>query len=242
MKAYFFITHGSSDARHQRALQKLVEQVATITTEINGKNPTNLPVFIGSGCLESMSLPLHQQIIEFSRECLVRGYEKLVILPLFLLPGVHVMNDIPTEINLTGTEISQGITLELLPYIGSMPEIIDLINNQGNKLPKQCILLAHGSRRIGGNEIVENLGKKLGLVPAYWSTSPSLNDRVRELYQRGDRSVGIIPYFLFSGGITEAIAQQMEELKTELTGLQLHLSTTLGETPELVNLIASIIR
>ena len=207
------------------------------------------PPLVGTAFLECHPLPLHQQIEQFSdrmqssfttvgtgstKPC------KIAILPLFLLPGVHVMDDIPQEIALAQEALGDAIELDLRPAIGSHPGLHRLVTECMATQPVEAwILLAHGSRRSNGNQPVEDLAERLGTLTAYWSVSPSLESRLQELSQLGIRQIGILPYFLFAGGITDAIAQTVETLSQQFPTLKLHLVPPLAAT-ELTDLLVDL--
>jgi sirohydrochlorin cobaltochelatase len=101
--------------------------------------------------------------------------------------------------------------------------------------------MAHGSRKAGGNAIVEQLANRLNVVVAYWSISPSLADTVTELVATGATEIGILPYFLFAGGITDSIEKLVSELRAQHPQVQLRLGEPIGNSPELVSTIGKIL-
>ncbi|XGV95098.1 MAG: sirohydrochlorin chelatase [Leptolyngbya sp. BL-A-14] len=228
----------------------------------NGTNATVLPSphqtainepeqpLVSTAFLECHPLPLHQQIVQFSDTLrafwMAKGVDqatsfKLVLLPLFLLPGVHVMEDIPAEIALAQQALGTAIELELRPAIGSHPRLYRLVMECMAAQPVEAwILLAHGTRRSNGNAPVEALADRLGTVTAYWSVSPSLESRLQELSQLGIRQIGILPYFLFAGGITDAIAQSVATLSHQFPALKLHLAPPLSASSELTDLLVDL--
>jgi sirohydrochlorin ferrochelatase len=203
---------------------------------------------VATAQLELAEQPLHLQIIDFAQTCRQQGIERMVILPLFLLPGVHVMDDIPAEVAIAEREI-HGLKIILAPFLGTCPNFIDLFAHNRLHLPDRSIILAHGSRRQGGNAIVEQLADRLDLVPAYWSIAPSLTDRVTELVEaclsdldnQATIEIGILPYFLFSGGITDAIAESIAKLRVQFPQVQIILGDPIGNNPELATTIGKIL-
>jgi sirohydrochlorin cobaltochelatase len=199
------------------------------------------PILVGTAQLELAAQPLHLQISEFTQHCAEVGISSIVILPLFLIPGVHVSEDIPTEITLAQAMIGDRVKLTVAPFLGSNPNFATLFCPNRDALPRQSILLAHGSRKAGGNAIVEELASSLGLQVAYWSVSPSLSDKVAELVATGATEIGILPYFLFAGGITDAIEKLVSELSGQHPQVQLRLGEPVGNNPELVGAIGQIL-
>ena len=229
---YLLVFHGSSDPRYQAAVAELMFGVAA---------RLNAPL-VKAAFLEAYPMNpgngMETQITEFAAVAAQKGYTRINILPVFLHPGVHVMEDIPKQVAQAEAEIllqakAKGelpVKIHLEPYIGQHTgAIAPLLAQQIMAEPPATawILLAHGSRREGGNQSVEDVAQKLTqlinpgngmkmtpieICTAYWSVAPSLEERLAKLVAAGHRQVGILPYFLFPGGITEAIARHAEEL------------------------------
>ncbi len=204
---------------------------------------TRYSPLISTACLELSPLPLHQQITEFGDRALGLGYKQLQILPLFLLLGVHVMEDIPAEVALAQQALGQKLKLDLRPHLGSHSGLTRLLANQLAQTKAEAwILLTHGSSRAGAKQPVEAIAQQLGAVSAYWAVAPSLVSRVQELAIAGHQRIGILPYFLFAGGITDAIAQTVAQLQEQYSTVNLHLAEPLGASQELADLIWDLVR
>jgi sirohydrochlorin ferrochelatase len=153
------------------------------------------------------------------------------------------MEDIPTEVAIAQQALGGEVKIELRPYLGTHPGMSRLLANQLTATKDAWILLAHGSSRAGCKPPVEVMAKQLGAVSAYWgAASPRLELRVKELVSAGHRQIGILPYFLFAGGITDAIALAVEELKLQFPDVLLQLGEPLGASAELADLIWGLIR
>jgi sirohydrochlorin cobaltochelatase len=235
--AFLLVSHGSRDPRPQAAIDRLAQQ---LSLQLQSASPDRSPTPVATAQLELADKPLHLQISEFARNC-GDGIERVVILPLFLIPGVHVMEDIPTEVAFAQQEIGDRVKLRVTSFLGSDPDFANLFARNRSSLPTQSIILAHGSRRAGGNEIVTRLADKLALAPAYWSVSPSLADRVTTTIDAGATEIGILPYFLFAGGITDAIGESVGQLQQQYPQVRLILGEPIGSSPELVATIGKIL-
>ena len=266
--AYLLVVHGSRDRCYQIALEQLSasvrqqlekrtaqtelwqeyklkqqcqtrEKLGTVTALLSKPQSP----LVTTASLELGSVPLRESIRQFALQVQAVGLRRLSVLPLFLLPGVHVREDIPTEIALARQLLDDRLTLELLPYLGSNPNLVNLVAKQFDRLPARArILLSHGSRRRGGNKTCESIASELQAHPAYCSVSPSLREQVEALAATGEQEIAIVPYFLFSGGITRAIAEQVGQLQTAFPNLKLLLGKPLGATPELAPSIVQEIR
>jgi sirohydrochlorin cobaltochelatase len=228
--AYLLVSHGSRDPRPQIAVSRLAAQLSSL-------DPANL---IGTAQLELADKPLHAQIIDFAQTLLEREIDKMVVLPLFLNPGVHVMDDIPAEIAQAKLELP-AIEITVAPFFGTCANLTDLFAQNRLDLPDRSIILAHGSRRAGGNQTVDRLAAKLDLEPAYWSVAPSLTERVTALVAQGVTEIGILPYFLFAGGITDAIGESVAQLSKQFPQLRIILAEPIGNSPKLVMAIETML-
>ncbi|MEH2320129.1 sirohydrochlorin chelatase [Nostoc sp.] len=246
--AYLLLSHGSRDRRPEIAMQQLAKLVChKLPKNYNSSNSEHL---VGIAALEMSPQPLHEQIQQFAKSAfgdtgaglrrrgLSQNENRLKIVPLFLLPGVHVMTDIPIEVALAQQAVGQDMIIDLQPYLGSHPNLEKLLSKQIAAIKAETwILLAHGSRRPGSQETVSAMAASLGAVAAYWSVPPSLESQVKELVAAGYREIAILPYFLFAGGITDAIAASIEELKLQFSAVNFQLAQPLGASAELAELI-----
>ncbi len=259
--AYLLVAHGSRDPRFQlnlkrlaQLVQKQLENRLAISQHKNhnhkdGKKRKILATkstlsseiercLVNTACLELSTVPLHDSIEQMARVTDRAGLQKLQILPLFLLPGVHVREDLPAQVEQAQQRLGSNPLLDLRPYLGSSPNLSQLLAGQFEALNAEArIIVAHGSRRPNANQTLERLASELKATIAYWSVSPHLAERVEELVKAGHQKIGIIPYFLFTGGITEAIQEQLRQLEIAFPKVELVLGQPLGATTELAEII-----
>ena len=200
-------------------------------------------VIVGTACLELSVLSLREQICEFGSRLIAAGVTELKLLPVFLMAGVHVMEDIPAEIDAARQQLGKDIQLTVCDHLGSHPNISAVLRQRLTSVPAESsILVAHGSRRHKGNRGIERLSKLLDVQVAYWAVPPDIETQVIELMQQGCQKLTILPYFLFAGGITDAIAHRTEELAERFPKVQFRLLPTLGATAEMAQLSVEMIR
>jgi sirohydrochlorin cobaltochelatase len=229
--AYLLVSHGSRDPRPQIAVDRLAAQLSSLDRSH----------LIGTAQLELAAKPLHAQIVDFAQTLVEQGIDRVVVLPLFLSPGVHVMDDIPAEVAIAQAEL-HTLKMTIAPFFGTCANLSDLFERNRLDLPARSILLAHGSRRTGGNQTVERLADLLDLEPAYWSVAPSLTDLVTAFVAAGATEIGILPYFLFAGGITDAIGELVAKLREQFPQVQIILAEPIGNSSELVIEIGTILK
>lgn len=228
--AHLLVFHGSRDPRPQQECEALA---TLLRRQLR---------WVETAALELADLPLHQRIGQVAEQAIQQGCSRLQILPLFLLQGTHVMEDIPAEVTIAQNRWHRHIALELCPYLGSHPRLPNLLplsqehNSDGAK-----ILIAHGSRRVAGNAPIEAIANQLRAVPAYWAVPPQLETQVAALMEQGWRKIVILPYFLFTGGITDAIANRVQQLAQQYPHVSFTLGTPLGTTEALGELVLELL-
>ncbi|NJK56739.1 MAG: sirohydrochlorin chelatase [Pleurocapsa sp. SU_5_0] len=189
--------------------------------------------------LELADKSLSQSLIDFAQKANLQGFKRIKVLPLFLAPGSHVQSDIPAEIALAIKQFDNQVSIELSPYLGKYSGIVSLLTNQFDELSsKTRILIAHGSKLLAAEEYYQNLSKQLHAEIAYWSTFPKFTQQIKAQILSGSQKIAILPYFLFPGKITEAIATKIDELQQEYPHVELLLGKPLGATPAIAELIA----
>ncbi|MBW4532718.1 MAG: sirohydrochlorin chelatase [Pleurocapsa minor HA4230-MV1] len=257
--AYLLVFHGSRDCRTHAAVLNLKNLLIAkyksknILTQENylGKNSFDceskstivsdldwIPL-IEVAALELGDRSLSQSLIDFAQKANGQGFKQIKVIPLFLAPGVHVQSDIPAEISLASKQLDNQVTIELSPYLGKYSGIISLLANRFDELSaKTRILIAHGSRLLTAGEYYQNLSNQLNAELAYWSTIPKFTQQIKAQIALGSEKIAILPYFLFPGKITEAIATEIEELRQEYPQIELLLGEPLGSTPAIAELIA----
>ncbi|WP_413160299.1 sirohydrochlorin chelatase [Capilliphycus salinus ALCB114379] len=238
---YLLVSHGSHDPRPQQALEQLAERLKDrINLRLLPSSPS--PV-LATATLECSPVPLYQQIQQFAEYTRTLGLNRVEILPLFLLPGVHVKEDIPQEVELAQNAVGSEVQLKIKPYLGSqLSRLATELTYQITSISCDVwILLSHGSRRHDGNQPVEELASRLGAIPAYWFTSPSLESQVEALVQSGYRKIGILPYFIFAGETTDAIARLSEQLGKKFPPVKIQVAEPLGVNDALVDLVVDML-
>lgn len=196
---------------------------------------------VGTATLEANELPLSAQICAFARGAITQNIRQIVIVPLFLLAGIHVKEDLPQEVAQARAALSHRVRLQVTPYLGSYSRFKRYIAQRLIQTDVDgCILLAHGSRRTAGNRAIQQLGTNLNAAVAFWSVAPDLETQVFTLMQSGHQRIAIAPYFLFPGGLTDAITRQTEDLAERLPKVSLRLLPPLGTKTDLAQPVADL--
>ncbi len=235
--AYFLIAHGSRDVRSHHGLQACAALVSQHLEHHPSPNPS-IPM-VGTGVLEFGDRPLGVQIADFAKAAATVGVGQVFLVPLFLAAGNHVLEDLPEAIALAQSHLDANVALTLCPGLGTHPQLSGLVQTRMGEVPScdRWILLAHGTRRPDGNQPIEVLATELGIAPAYWATVPTLEEQIFALQELGAQRIGIAPYFLFAGRITDAIEAHVVELRSKFTALDLQLTQPLNPSPLLAKLL-----
>jgi sirohydrochlorin ferrochelatase len=255
---YLLVAHGSRDPRSQVALARLgyqvsqcLESLSPVRAVLSGHLPTgdrgatatllrsDYCDVVQTATLEGHPQPLHQQII-----ALVRDFNgtTLRLLPLFLQAGVHVQEDLPREMALAQTTLGSACDVDCLPYLGHDALLEPLLHQACESYPQaRPILVAHGSRREGGNQAPLQRAQAIQAQVAYWSLAPNLTTVVEAARQAGDQEFLILPYFLFSGGITDQLTAQVAQLRHQYPQIRFHLGAPLAHHPQFASLLAQLL-
>ncbi len=218
--AYLLVLHGSHDQRYQAAIEHLATQLAP---HFGPHKPYRFAY------LECHPTPLAQQITDFAQAIAAQGFAQLQLVPLFLLPGVHVMQDLPAAVAAAQQQLAMAgtpIKLVVQDYLGHPDaDRAEWIAALAAMFPLDDVtamrlVVAHGTKRSGGNQAIEDLAAALHARVAYWFVAPSLADEIAALKALGIRDVAILPYVLVEGALTAGIDQQIAELAQQYPNLR----------------------
>lgn len=235
--AYLLVAHGSRNPRSQASLHQLSQGVQEALEAQSGRSQ-----WVKSATLEFGPVPLTQRICDWAQDLHQQQVRQLVILPLFLLPGTHVSVDIPQVVATAQRFLPESIEIEVRSHLGNHSDIAQILRtSMATPDMDRWILLSHGSRYPGGNQPIEALASQLNALPAYWSVPPSLRQMVAQMATQSGLSVGIKPYFLFTGSIIDTISQEVDQLKCDFKHINLTFSSPLEPNHQLIRLILDLL-
>jgi sirohydrochlorin ferrochelatase len=236
--AYLLVVHGSRNSNYQKSLTTLANLVR------NNLQNQNLLVKLDTAYLELTEQSLAEKIVVFAQDCVINNYQTLKILPLFLLAGSHVKQDIPQELSQAQQILQQqniDIKIQLLAHLGKEKRLVKLLEQKyQEQLTKERILIAHGTTLEAGNQECEQLALSLEAKLAYWSIPPSFSTILTNLADRVP-SITILPYFLFTGKISEAISESIKQLQEQYPETKFSFIEPFGATAELASIITEIL-
>lgn len=230
------VIHGSRDPRTHQGLLDLAQKVRSCL-----ERQQSFTDLVETATLELGEYTLSEQIQHFGDRLLRQNTTHLQIIPLFLLPGMHVMEDIPAQVQEAQNTIGEDLHIEICPYLGSHPQLHSRLAEEMNSSDREVwIIIAHGSRRPGGNQPVETLAHQWGMLDAYWLVMPSLDWRIDQLMDLGYRRIGVLPYFLFPGYITDTIAKTLATKQAAYPQLEYTLLPPLNHNLHLVQMVLDL--
>lgn len=231
----FLCGHGSCDQRSQTAFLDLVERFRRFSA-----------FRVVSGTLEFSERLLDEQI---AAQVIV-GHQ-LVLLPMFLSPGVHVEEDLREALSRarhTFPQVSFYQAATLGEHEGMETLLAERVRPLLGRTQTAVVLLGHGSRREEANlllqELADGVWEQLGgplVTAAYWKVGPDLRQTLRELNGQGIRRVVIVPYFLSEGSTTERVDIEIERLCGEFPKMHILRDRAIGEDDRLLPLMQGLI-
>lgn len=245
--AYFLVAHGSPDPRPGAAIARLAAAVGAGFAAAAG-GPGAL---VGHGALECVPVPLAEQLSFFGRRAAAAGRSRVRVVPLFLQAGVHARQDVPAAV--AAAAARSPVELQLLAPVGLHAAFrgaaiarwvaaIRAMEGAGEQESVPLMVLAHGSRRGGGNGPVEAIAAQVGAIAAYWTVEPGWQRQAVALGDGGcDRAI-VLPYFLFAGSLTDAIAQALADWNRSGQGPHLQLGRAIAATEDGIDAVAQAIR
>ena len=246
---HLLITHGSRNVRSQQSAEQLRSNIESYLNPDKSQSRTEQR--IEHAVLEGGTTSLHLQILHHTARARAEGLSRLQLLPLFLMPGVHVVEDLPQEVALAQKQLVDRdpiFKLSTLPYLGHQLQTHSHSLNSawgteaGVAARVAKIVVSHGSRRSDSTLLSEQFAASIGATTAYWSIEPSLTQTVERLFREGYEEIQVLLYFLFPGGITAAIEDSIVELGKSYPRLNITCKSTLDQIPEFPQFIADVLQ
>ncbi len=198
--SYFLVTHGSRNpSDFLPNLVKLVQQ--------------KCQDLCGGGSLEAQDLSLSSQLSNFAKIAGKQDYTQILVVPVFLINGVHVVSDIPEQVAQAQKFCAQK--LQIAEHFGTYPQILARLQAKFLETSATKILLSHGSSRSEAMAYLNNLAQNLQAIPAFWAVDPSLETQIEALIKLSHKEIAIMPYFLGSDSIIKAINAKISAFNSQ---------------------------
>jgi len=227
--AYFLVSHGSSAPRSLLAVQSVRDVLRKMYPQ----------VLFAAGCLEGQDQSLTQQCRTFAEIAYQQGYAQVQVIPLFLLAGSHVLQDIPTAI----AGMVSPLPITITNYLGNFPSVTAHLEQKFCQAEQSFgviktarLLICHGSRQAEGMQRISQIGDRLSARIATWSDQQTIVRQIEQMLAEGAERICALPYFLFAGKTTNAIAEILQSYPTQVVSLALPFSV-----PEIAEMVREAI-
>ncbi|UNP77642.1 sirohydrochlorin chelatase [Bacillus nitratireducens] len=222
MKAVLYICHGS------RLKAAKEEAVAFITSCMN-----RVEANIQEVCFLELASP---SIEEGFRTCVKRGATEIVAIPVFLLAAGHVKKDIPLELRKLNEEYP-GIKIVYGNPFGVSELLVKAVyNGSGIKDYEEevtLLLVARGSsdpETLQDMKWISSLFQKEENIKeveiCYLAAAePKFEEKLREVVERKEKSVVVLPYLLFTGLLMKHVEKEVRQYELE----EIKISPYLGK-------------
>lgn len=213
--AYFLVSHGSSSLRSLLAVQEVRDVLRAMRPQ----------VLIECGCLEGQAHSLTEQCASFVSSAQQQGYAQVRVIPLFLSAGSHVLQDIPTAI----AEVSAVIPITITDYFGNLSSIPHHLEQKFryaelDNWRTARLLIWHGSKQTLAMQRIKQIADHLSAHTATWSDPQSITAQIEQILTEGTERICALPFFLFAGKTTEAIAAILQSYAEQVISLPLPFS------------------
>ncbi len=200
--------HGSPDPRAEQELLQLTARLQR-----------HLPHLVRCATLEFGPTDLTGQISQILTQ---RATDRLIVVPLFMSPGVHACEDVPRSLGEVQALWPQ-LTVISTSVWGTCPQLPQLLAEQ-TPTENPIVLFAHGSRRstalVALHGLTEAVQTQYAQPVALVCYQPDPAALERQLSQFETPGI-VVPLFLFSGGLVDwatILAHQKGWLITEPLG------------------------
>lgn len=206
------------------------------------------------GCqLELAADPLSYQLRRAVQTVAPAGdISDVAIVPVLMAEGVHVREDIPAAIA-DAKLLCPRLSFHLTHPIGQTQQLANVLASHTSTMPtcQAWVLWGHGSRRPSFSTQFEHIAQRLStaepngigqpVVTAYAKQMPHLDDRVRLLYEAGNRRIGVLTGLLFPGWLSDRLSETARQLEAERPQLHVHISPVLMPHPLWVDAVRELV-
>lgn len=225
MEAVIYIGHGTRTEAGIKAFISFIEPVLE-KTEANIREYAFL----------ERAEPTILQAIE---KCAAKGAEKIVIVPVLLMPGIHANVEIPEWIEKGQTKFPD-IKMIYGEPLGTDALMLDIIEEKlwekgyRDEEDSEIILVGHGSTdEVAHKEFIKlaNLyreTKAAQVEVGYAMTEPSYKGLLEKKGQSNSKKVFVVPYFLFVGGFVSYLNDTIAEYQDKFPGTDIILTEGIG--------------
>ena len=240
MNAILIVGHGSRDPEGNEQVRQFVE---TLKPQLDS-------ALIIETCFLEFEVPTIQEGID---QCVRRGAEHVVVIPLMLLQAGHSKIHIPAAIDEAKTQYPHvqftygrpiGIHEDALEIcISRLEEMGENLQEPGEDTA--VLLLGRGGSDADANSDLYKISRLLWeklhykiIEPAFMGvTDPLVKKGVERCIKLGARKLIILPYFLFTGILIKRLEDMMEDFRQDYPEHEFQLAQYFGYHVKLQTII-----
>lgn len=198
-------------------------------------------------------------ILDTIDRCVAEGAERIIVMPLFLVPAGHMKTDVPSSVNLSRVRYPH-VKFIYGPHLGIDPRILSILDERlaeieasaspRNRQETAILLVGRGSSDPDANGDVYKVarllweGRGFGWVETCFVgiTSPRVPEGIRRCVRLGARRIIVLPYFLFTGILVQRIFQQAKAERNRFPEVEILCGNHLGGHPGILEVLLQRIR
>lgn len=209
MEGVVYIAHGSRSAAGNQVFIEFIHKVM---------DQSGLAIQ-AYGFLENAQ----PSILEAIEQCILLGAKQITVIPVLLLPGIHVTVDIPAVIS-KAKVLYPELVFRYGTTIGTDNIIVEILADclaesgfTGNA-GEAVLLVGHGSREREAMEGMERLAAKLWgklgrkIETGYLTARPGYLEKAEEMVSGHAAKLYVMPFLLFAGGFRVKIEDAFSRL------------------------------
>ncbi|WP_182200909.1 sirohydrochlorin chelatase [Paraliobacillus salinarum] len=215
MQAVIYVAHGSKEKQTNDKFTKAIQSIIEMDD-----NQTHRIAFLEAN-------PSLAQIID---QCIDYGVNEIIVVPIFLLPGVHVTSDIPTILKQKNKQYPRS-SFYYAPAFNAAEEIVEDTYQRVKEAqelhsanqPQAVCIISHGSRNKQASDVFQDFSKalqnKLNNMPVYQayvtSSKPTIEEKISKLQKKNDDPIIVVPHFLTFTMFPTLIKERISAISTK---------------------------
>jgi len=222
------VGHGSRDDEGANEFREFAARVQAVIRDqgpvFSGKLVFPLEAREVRACFLELTDP---PILDTISRCVEEGAERVIVMPLFLVPAGHMKNDVPSAIHLARARYPKvefiygphlGLDARLLSVLDERLAEVEASAPSRDRQETAVLLVGRGSSDPDANGDVYKVarllweGRGFGWVETCFVgiTVPRVAEGIRRCIRLGARRIIVLPYFLFTGVLVRRIFRQAE--------------------------------
>lgn len=215
MQAVIYVAHGSKEEQTNNQFVKAIQSIIE-----KDDNRTHRIAF----------LEANPSLVQMIDQCIDDGVNEITVIPIFLLPGVHVTSDIPAILQQKNKQYST-VSFYYAPAFSEAEEMVEDIYQRikdtgvldSETQPQTVCIISHGSRNKHASDVFQalssSLQNKLNNITVYQayvtSSKPTIEEQISELQKKNANPIIVVPHFFTFTMFHERIKDRINAISTK---------------------------